>query len=204
MLYKKREIALHFEHGCGSLWACAWLRSAAGGEDGDGCGGRGHGGEPLAQERGHECERGGECGSGVAQAAGEWRSEPPHTTAPAAMSKAASIAAHGAARTVVQARTAKRGLRHGSRRFGPDMEDVCAPLGGAVAGGCGRRLRAFRALRRNWGVASARRVALQRARTPATAGRAGDAGCLRLLLGQQLCSGAAAGTAALGISPFLR
>ena len=35
------------------------------------------------------------------------------------MSKAASIAAHGAARTVVQARTAKRGLRHGSRHFGP-------------------------------------------------------------------------------------
>jgi hypothetical protein len=45
--------------------------------------------------------------------------DPPHTTSPAAMSKAASIAAHGAAQTVVQARAAKQGLRRGSRRFGP-------------------------------------------------------------------------------------
>ena len=45
--------------------------------------------------------------------------DPPHTTAPAAMSKAASIAAHGAARTVVQARGTRRRLRRGSQRFGP-------------------------------------------------------------------------------------
>ena len=45
--------------------------------------------------------------------------DPPHTTAPAAMSKAASIAAHGAAQTVIKARGTRQGLRRGSRRFGP-------------------------------------------------------------------------------------
>ena len=45
--------------------------------------------------------------------------DPSHTTAPAAMSKAASIAAHGAAQTVIKARGTRQGLRRGSRRFGP-------------------------------------------------------------------------------------
>jgi len=42
---------LHFENGCSSLWTCAWLWSAAGGQDG-GDGGRcGHDGEPAGQGR---------------------------------------------------------------------------------------------------------------------------------------------------------
>jgi hypothetical protein len=66
---------------------------------------------------GKSVDRGTNAGQARPQASGA--AEQAHTTAPAAMSKAAGIAAHTAAQTVIKARGTRRGLRSGGRRFGP-------------------------------------------------------------------------------------
>ncbi len=82
------------------------------------------------------------------------------TTAPAAAGTATSKAIHQAAPYHGPDRHPGAWNEAGAAQRGtalwPHMEDVCAPVGRAVAGGCGRRLRALRCVCRNWSVESAR------------------------------------------------
>ena len=74
---------------------------------------------PSRTSAGRSASAGENAGPAPTRPQAQGAADTPHTTAPAAMSKAASIAAHGAARTVVQARGTRQGLQRGSRRFGP-------------------------------------------------------------------------------------
>ncbi len=156
---------------------------------------------PSRKSAGTSASAGANAGSASPRPQASGAADPPHTTAPAAMSKAASIAAHGAARTVVQARTAKRGLRHGSQRFGPHGGRLCAS-----GGCCGWRLRASS----SGFSCSSPQLGCGVCAASGTPTRRDTGNCWarwRCWLSsatfrEQLCSGAEAGTSALGISPF--
>jgi hypothetical protein len=158
-LSRSRCGRLHFEDGCGSLWTCAWLRSAAGGEDGDRCGGCRHGGKPFCQASGHggvlrsgnDADPGASCDGLVCFGDRDGGQQ----------SSASSGPCRGTdCRPGTWSEAGFEARQPALWRNG--MEDVHAPVGRVVAGGCGRRLRALRPVRRNGSVASARRVACKR------------------------------------------
>jgi len=152
--HRKHEIALHFEDGCGSLWTCAWLRARqavktvtaavdAATADNPRAGARA-GVRVPPRRRGHR----------LTQRRIRRRRRPlrrPGRQPVKAIHQAAIRRPRPSSRRVERGRGCAAGdgaLAH--------MEDVCAPVGRAVAGGCGRRLRALRCVCRSWSVESAR------------------------------------------------
>src|ERR1035441_4868935 len=186
---------LHFEHGQGSLWTRAWVRGTAGGEDAGDRGGRGDGGESVGQRRGPGCEYRSSAGWGDRGRTGrhgaDGEADGSSWHGPQEGGQKGGPGGRPGARGQEGVRAREPALRRGG------LEALCAALRSVVAGGLGGVFWDLRAA----GLWIYMEVPRSMAREcgehggpSQPGGRGRDAGAVRLLLREQLCAGAAAGT----------